>query len=1254
MYENFSLIRDESSVRSGLLEIPFSKFVRLISGNVTSSSPGVAAMINLGIEFPGENGLQYSRAAVNHAGALVLLDPSDPSTTATDAFAAVCTNLSNNASIRSSFSSASLLLCPWWDPQQSTVASDVFELAQSYSNPLIFRLVTYSAWRPEDFSAGAYRLDSSGGVLYANLVTTDRGRCSVVRWCTRETSHDTARVLRYEAALYENGVIEFRYSTPAQVQPASVLPATGSAVVGVFFPSGSNRFRDMSVIDGRGMYELGGFVYTASYSNNGAPYCLSNNGHDGWPGGITGRATYSFIPQTNLRKILPRVDIKRNSNASFSSVYNDRRTILATTGSLDAPIGMSFLDVQGDGSQIHDLFRKQTHCIRSRSMNDLDFFSLPTKAIAPYCDNDIDDSSLSYASASSINVAVPNNTVRLSSRHSVKLSFKISREAKFLPNIATGLVFDPDSESFVLAGTDRLIIANTEARRAAEDSFGFNAVGHYVASGTYSVSSQSQSTLSPGLYDQSNNLSRADMLSAFYNASITLSDGAISFKGFNTRIVYSPIRTKIKYPFAVEAIELELPIKANNAWFQDLTTVKANFPNETYSGWNLGGPGITCIVLVDRGSSLKRFREIIATGSITHITDYQTVSSSITALSLYSALVNPVGFKTCGGDPAAVVNAVSGPYTGSVKLFMPVSTAIGSYMALTGTAPTSTFLNTLPLEQTLPKSDLAYGWLNAIPVHLTPFGRSRDGVSVSARSFNAREAGASSDIKQRFYLTGSALSALSSSLNGYTSVTYVGSGFDVSSAPSPYILLPNDSIRIMIAKSRSAWTGSGINDVSFSNGLDTQAEPIFGIALGEMRLNLIGRYVKQGELTEIHESEQDAHSVIGDDPVVDQLEFYTLGERYGTYVDDYITGSYIVQTPTGFSNNGIRGRVFSVANASSSAQYDTSLYSIAKTPPSWLAGSTHINFAVCEDERYYDSMLPPIDDIARKNGAAVLYQGSSYYVVNRPTAVIFYDVPSQHTASISAYSDNVWSRAFPFEPRYSSLQRRTDMTKFYNCDLRLVNGTVVAIGSLTNDGVANNLVVVRMQVKQGITAAMSPRPPNEYFFYPLDAVGNNPPKVITGPVTNTFQTKNDLIKTLYGIGDLNAVLITGSSGPMGSTNAPDYASYSFDPPSSREYSFGTKPIIRGWKYGLVNGVRTTTKAIWRRDHYGQFRDMLEQRINTKFANDAEGSVSEAAVRVSFLDAYTRDVVNASDTDSSNLSYEVTSSLPYFDGDIRNR
>ena len=1253
MYENFSLIRDESSVRAGLLEIPFGKFVRIISGNVTSSSPSASTMINLGIEFPGENGIKYTRAAVSYCGALVLLDPADPSTTALDAFSAVCTDILDNKSVKSSFSSASLLLCPWWDSQQSTVASDVFHLTHSYANPLIFRLVSYSSWRPEDLGGSEYRLDSSGGVLYADKFYSDRGKCSVIRWCTRETTNDTARVLRYETALYENGTVEFRYATPAQKQAASALPATGSAVVGAFFPSGSNRFRDMSLRDERGMYELGGFVYTASYSNNGALYCVSNDGFRGWPGSISGKATYSFVPQISLRKILPRIDIKKRSNLEFTPSYNDRRTVLANTGSVDAPIGLSFFDIQSDGSQIYDLFRKQTHCVRSRSMNDLEFFTLPSKAISAYCDNDIDDSDLRLASASSINAAVPNNTVRMSSRHSIKLAFKIAREAKFLPNISTGLVFDPDSESFVLAGVDKIVIANTEARRAAEDSFGFNAVGHYVASGTYVISSQSQSTLSPGLYSPNTQVSKADLLSAFYNTSITLSDGAISFRTFNSNVQYKPIKTQIKRPFAVEAVELELPIKANDAWFRDLTKISVNFPNESYSGWNLGGPGVTCILLVDRGSSLKRFRDIIATGSITHITDYQTVSSSVTSLGGYAALVNPVGFRTCGGDPAAVVNAVNGPYTGSIKLFMPVSTAIGSYMALTGSTTTDTFLKTLPLNETLPKSNLSYDWVNAIPVHLTPFGRSHDGISISARSFVAREAGTSSDIKQRFYITGSALTALSASLNGYTSVTYAGAAHDVASSPSPYILLPNDNIRIMISRSRPSWTGSGISDTSFDRGLDTQAEPIFGISLGEMRLNLIGRYVKEGELTEIHEDHA-SENMIGDEPVVDQLEFYTNGERFGTYVDDYITGSYLTQTPAGFVNSGIRGKIFSVANASSSAQFDTSLYSVAITRPSWLAGSTHINSAVCEEERYYDSMLPPIDQIARKNGASVLYQGAGYYVVNRPTAVIFYDIPTEHTASIAPYSDNIWSKAFPFEPRYSALQRRTDITTFYNCDLRLQNGTVANIGALINDGVANNLITIRMQHKPGITAAVSPSSPNEYFFYPLDAVGNNPPKVITGPVTNIFQSKTDLIKTLYGTGDLNTIMITGSSGPVGSTNAPDYVSYSFDPPSSRTYSFGAKPIIRGWKYGLISGLRTVTRAVWRRDHYGQFRDMLEQRIHTKFANDLDGSVSESPASVLFLDAYNRDYKDPSATDSSNLSYEATSSLPYFDGVVRNR
>lgn len=53
----------------------------------------------------------------------------------------------------------------------------------------------------------------------------------------------------------------------------------------------------------------------------------------------------------------------------------------------------------------------------------------------------------------------------------------------------------------------------------------------------------------------------------------------------------------------------------------------------------------------------------------------------------------------------------------------------------------------------------------------------------------------------------------------------------------------------------------------------------------------------------------------------------------------------------------------------------------------------------------------------------------------------------------------------------------------------------------------------------------------------------------------------------------------------GSSNWKFYASYGVE--------------IRGWKYGLYNGVKTKISATYRRNHYGHFRDMLEQRLYTK-------------------------------------------------------
>lgn len=185
-----------------------------------------------------------------------------------------------------------------------------------------------------------------------------------------------------------------------------------------------------------------------------------------------------------------------------------------------------------------------------------------------------------------------------------------------------------------------------------------------------------------------------------------------------------------------------------------------------------------------------------------------------------------------------------------------------------------------------------------------------------------------------------------------------------------------------------------------------------------------------------------------------------------------------------------------------------------------------------------------------------------------------------------------------------------------------------------------------------------------------------------------------------------------TDGPrLGSTSYPDFKSLRVDPRmnpepiwGSSEYSlsgsadrykgmlYGISPTIRGWKYGLVSGLPTNTKAVFRRDRFGQLRDMLEQRQYTKFVminrspvddeaivknyfnKDIQSTntltaesngVSLGVVEVNFVkQTYKKDdrgigyiyneSVDPSRTVSQNFSVEATSSLPFFDGVPRHR
>jgi hypothetical protein len=99
--------------------------------------------------------------------------------------------------------------------------------------------------------------------------------------------------------------------------------------------------------------------------------------------------------------------------------------------------------------------------------------------------------------------------------------------------------------------------------------------------------------------------------------------------------------------------------------------------------------------------------------------------------------------------------------------------------------------------------------------------------------------------------------------------------------------------------------------------------------------------------------------------------------------------------------------------------------------------------------------------------------------------------------------------------------------------------------------------------------------------------------------------------------------------------------------------------LRGYKYGLMGVRQTKSDAVFRRDRFGQFRDMLEQRLYGRFFGPMRrfgrvaSSVKESAISIRFVDE-DGNLTTAANTKSQNLSRFSTSSMPYYDDMITER
>lgn len=104
-------------------------------------------------------------------------------------------------------------------------------------------------------------------------------------------------------------------------------------------------------------------------------------------------------------------------------------------------------------------------------------------------------------------------------------------------------------------------------------------------------------------------------------------------------------------------------------------------------------------------------------------------------------------------------------------------------------------------------------------------------------------------------------------------------------------------------------------------------------------------------------------------------------------------------------------------------------------------------------------------------------------------------------------------------------------------------------------------------------------------------------------------------------------------------------------PSSKNYQ-GASSL----RYGLVNIRPLGPSNIFRRDRFGQFRDMLEQSRDSKTITNRGGkdTISPPVVIATFVSASSDTVTDGIFTQCSNLSTECTSSIPFTDSIARNR
>jgi len=369
--------------------------------------------------------------------------------------------------------------------------------------------------------------------------------------------------------------------------------------------------------------------------------------------------------------------------------------------------------------------------------------------------------------------------------------------------------------------------------------------------------------------------------------------------------------------------------------------------------------------------------------------------------------------------------------------------------------------------------------------------------------------------------------------------------------------------------------------------------------------------------------------------------------------------------------------------------YGLSSMSKRLQPRNELAGIQRIIRLQDISERIFDSTTPRLNDVFSSGMTSVfkildidrMFQSNveldfgglgvqSTTPVNIPSktyGTLLFDMPVQFVSNVeepqSVDSDMInttWNSSFPFDELYKDAQRVLNVSNFFESSKSvafLFNDRDI---SKTNEKSVIEHFIPGRFLKVGDVDTFNLCVDRNMFR--INFIGDDSSESTVG------LDEEDLSKVMFGFGDDNTIsdiTLLGQTYKAGSKYQPKFRETVVESPDedNEKNTFGTtarsyscSPIIRGWRYGLSSGLTQFSTVVFRRGSFGQFRDILEQRTYTKNIDVTRGgkiSTDPGPISISFVDYMCR-TTDPLNTWAQNITFDASSTLPYFDGIPRNR